>query len=195
VHVRRGKRRQVKVKIFAFAFATSLTPHTRTWVQRSSSNPGLYMIYNKLTRDEYVQLPYPPRFFRSPKYVAISAIWFSLSLNFKPITPPMICLIFRIPRIYRGFSTHANSSSPILATLHLKTGQSFAGRSFGAPRSIYGETVFSTSITSCNEFSYLDPERNSLLTVIRYRVDDGPVLSGSDPRLHYTTHRQLRRSS
>ena len=66
----------------------------------------------------------------------------------------MIHPIFRRPQIYRGFSTHANSSSSILATLHLKTGQSFAGRSFGAPRSIYGETVFSTSITSCNEFSF-----------------------------------------
>jgi carbamoyl-phosphate synthase small subunit len=64
----------------------------------------------------------------------------------------MIRPIFRIPRVYRGFSTHANSSPPIPATLHLKTGQSFTGRSFGTPRSIYGETVFSTSITSCETF-------------------------------------------
>ena len=35
------------------------------------------------------------------------------------------------------------------AVLHLKTGQSFVGRSFGAPTSVFGETVFSTSITSC----------------------------------------------
>ena len=83
----------------------------------------------------------------------------------------MIRPIFRIPRLYRGFSTHANSSSPIPATLHLKTGQSFVGRSFGAPRSIYGETVFSTSITSCNIISselqkethlYLSPDTESM---------------------------------
>ena len=118
---------------------------------------ALFMIYDKLTRDECVQPPYPPRFFRSANYVAISAIWFSLSLSSKSYTP-MIRPLFHIPRIYRGFSTHANSSSPIPATLHLKTGQSFAGRSFGAPRSIYGETVFSTSITSCNEFYLIQKE-------------------------------------
>ncbi|KAF8268796.1 class I glutamine amidotransferase-like protein [Lactarius quietus] len=76
----------------------------------------------------------------------------------------MIRPIFRIPRIYRGFSTHANSSSPIPATLHLKTGQSFAGRSFGAPRSIYGETVFSTSITSYTE-SMTDPSYRGQILV------------------------------
>lgn len=76
----------------------------------------------------------------------------------------MIRPIFRIPRIYRGFSTYASSSSPIPATLHLKTGQSFAGRSFGAPRSIYGETVFSTSITSYTE-SMTDPSYRGQILV------------------------------
>jgi len=75
----------------------------------------------------------------------------------------MIRPIFRIPRIYRGFSTHVNTS-PIPATLHLKTGQSFAGRSFGAPRSIYGETVFSTSITSYTE-SMTDPSYRGQILV------------------------------
>lgn len=58
--------------------------------------------------------------------------------------------IIHISRFSRGLATHASSSflSPP-AVLHLKTGQSFVGRSFGAPKSIFGETVFSTSITSC----------------------------------------------
>jgi len=76
----------------------------------------------------------------------------------------MIRPIFCIPRLYRGFSTHVKSSSPIPATLHLKTGQSFAGRSFGAPRSIYGETVFSTSITSYTE-SMTDPSYRGQILV------------------------------
>jgi len=76
----------------------------------------------------------------------------------------MIRPIFRIPRVYRGFSTHANSSPPIPATLHLKTGQTFSGRSFGAPRSIYGETVFSTSITSYTE-SMTDPSYRGQILV------------------------------
>lgn len=35
------------------------------------------------------------------------------------------------------------------AALHLKTGQSFHGNHFGSKQSRFGETVFSTSITSC----------------------------------------------
>ncbi|EPT02610.1 hypothetical protein FOMPIDRAFT_140576 [Fomitopsis schrenkii] len=59
----------------------------------------------------------------------------------------------RVPRFYRGLATHANiqGNPSIPAVLHLKTGQSFQGRSFGAPRSVFGETVFSTSITSYTE--------------------------------------------
>ncbi|KAG9030833.1 Multifunctional pyrimidine synthesis protein CAD [Serendipita sp. 407] len=52
---------------------------------------------------------------------------------------------------FRGLATHAPSTSTtkaIPAVLHLKTGQSFTGKSFGSPKSVFGETVFSTSITS-----------------------------------------------
>lgn len=54
----------------------------------------------------------------------------------------------RLARV-RGLATHAGSLTAIPAALHLKTGQSFTGRSFGASKSVFGETVFSTSITSC----------------------------------------------
>ncbi|KAN0064649.1 Multifunctional pyrimidine synthesis protein CAD [Thecaphora frezii] len=50
--------------------------------------------------------------------------------------------------------THAPESKP--ATLHLKSGHSFTGKSFGAPRSVFGESVFTTSITSYTE-SLTDP--------------------------------------
>jgi len=60
--------------------------------------------------------------------------------------------------------TYASLSSSIPATLHLKTGQSFAGKSFGAPTSVYGETVFSTSITSYTE-SMTDPSYRSQILV------------------------------
>ncbi|ETW80541.1 hypothetical protein HETIRDRAFT_385108 [Heterobasidion irregulare TC 32-1] len=73
--------------------------------------------------------------------------------------------LLRLPRIYRGFATHASSAtSTTPAVLHLKTGQSFSGRSFGAPRSIYGETVFSTSITSYTE-SMTDPSYRGQILV------------------------------
>jgi carbamoyl-phosphate synthase small subunit len=53
----------------------------------------------------------------------------------------------------RGLATHATSPTTLTRTtpavLHLKTGQSFTGKAFGSPKSIFGETVFSTSITSC----------------------------------------------
>lgn len=64
--------------------------------------------------------------------------------------------IIRIARLSRGFATHANiaAASTLPAVLHLKTGQSFKGRSFGAPKSIDGETVFSTAITSCSFQAY-----------------------------------------
>ncbi|OBZ68324.1 Carbamoyl-phosphate synthase arginine-specific small chain [Grifola frondosa] len=63
----------------------------------------------------------------------------------------------------RGFATHA-PSNPVPAVLHLKSGQSFTGRSFGAPRSIFGETVFSTSITSYTE-SMTDPSYRGQILV------------------------------
>ncbi|KAI0675015.1 carbamoyl phosphate synthase small subunit [Trametes maxima] len=71
----------------------------------------------------------------------------------------------RIARLSRGFATHASSTPASLpAVLHLKTGQSFTGRSFGAPRSIWGETVFSTSITSYTE-SMTDPSYRGQILV------------------------------
>jgi len=57
--------------------------------------------------------------------------------------------ILRVPRLSRGLAAHSGPLTAVPAALHLKTGQSFHGRSFGAPKSIFGETVFSTSITSC----------------------------------------------
>ncbi|KAI0743813.1 carbamoyl phosphate synthase small subunit [Daedaleopsis nitida] len=71
----------------------------------------------------------------------------------------------RFTRLSRGLATHASSSSIMPpAVLHLKTGQSFTGRSFGAPRSIFGETVFSTSITSYTE-SMTDPSYRGQILV------------------------------
>ncbi|KAJ7072200.1 class I glutamine amidotransferase-like protein [Mycena amicta] len=71
---------------------------------------------------------------------------------------------FCISRFSRGLATHSGPIATIPATLHLKTGQSFSGRSFGAPRSIYGETVFSTSITSYTE-SMTDPSYRGQILV------------------------------
>ncbi|KAM0750565.1 carbamoyl-phosphate synthase [Meredithblackwellia eburnea MCA 4105] len=50
------------------------------------------------------------------------------------------------------------------ATLHLKTGESFTGKAFGAPVSRFGESVFSTSITSYTE-SMTDPSYRSQILV------------------------------
>lgn len=41
------------------------------------------------------------------------------------------------------------------AALHLISGQSYEGQAFGAKKSVFGETVFSTSITSCECFEWL----------------------------------------
>jgi len=63
----------------------------------------------------------------------------------------------QVPQFLRGLATHAAAAEIRLpAVLHLKSGQSYVGRAFGAPRSIWGETVFSTSITSYTE-SMTDP--------------------------------------
>ncbi|KAJ3989932.1 carbamoyl phosphate synthase small subunit [Lentinula detonsa] len=69
-----------------------------------------------------------------------------------------------IPRLVRGLANSSGSSILPPATLHLKSGQSFLGRSFGAPKSIYGETVFSTSITSYTE-SMTDPSYRGQILV------------------------------
>lgn len=50
------------------------------------------------------------------------------------------------------------------ATLHLKSGHTFTGRSFGAPISKFGEAVFSTSTTSYPE-SMTDPSYRSQILV------------------------------
>ncbi|KAF8161229.1 carbamoyl-phosphate synthase [Crassisporium funariophilum] len=72
--------------------------------------------------------------------------------------------IIRIPQMSRGLATHAGTTLATPATLHLKTGQSFYGKSFGAPKSIFGETVFSTSITSYTE-SMTDPSYRGQILV------------------------------
>ncbi|KAJ9123237.1 hypothetical protein QFC22_001432 [Naganishia vaughanmartiniae] len=66
------------------------------------------------------------------------------------------------PRLARTLATPASGLfTPVLppndpAALHMITGQTYEGQAFGAKRSIYGETVFSTSITSYTE-SMTDP--------------------------------------
>ncbi|TFK44846.1 carbamoyl-phosphate synthase [Crucibulum laeve] len=72
--------------------------------------------------------------------------------------------IIRIPNLSRGLATHARPLSAVPAALRLKTGQSFQGRSFGAEKSIFGETVFSTSITSYTE-SMTDPSYRGQILV------------------------------
>lgn len=76
----------------------------------------------------------------------------------------MISCIIRSSALYRGFATHAGPHATLPAVLHFKTGQSFFGRSFGAPKSIFGETVFSTSITSYTE-SMTDPSYRGQILV------------------------------
>lgn len=61
----------------------------------------------------------------------------------------------------RSLATPTSLFTPILpqldpAALHLVTGQSFEGKRFGSGKSAWGETVFSTSITSYTE-SMTDP--------------------------------------
>ncbi|PFH50888.1 hypothetical protein AMATHDRAFT_60214 [Amanita thiersii Skay4041] len=70
----------------------------------------------------------------------------------------------RIPRLARSLATPSGPITAAPATLHLKTGESFHGRSFGAPKSIFGETVFSTSITSYTE-SMTDPSYRGQILV------------------------------
>lgn len=69
-----------------------------------------------------------------------------------------------LPRLTKGFASHSGSLTAVPAALHLKTGQSFVGRSFGANKSVFGETVFSTSITSYTE-SMTDPSYRGQILV------------------------------
>ncbi|KAF8530466.1 carbamoyl-phosphate synthase [Hysterangium stoloniferum] len=66
-----------------------------------------------------------------------------------------------LSRFSRTLATHISNRN---AVLHLKTGESFAGQSFGAPKTIFGETVFSTSITSYTE-SMTDPSYRGQILV------------------------------
>jgi len=71
----------------------------------------------------------------------------------------------RLPSLSRGLASHAGPLTTLRpAVLHLKTGQSFPGKSFGAPTSSFGETVFSTSITSYTE-SMTDPSYRGQILV------------------------------
>ncbi|KAJ4477030.1 carbamoyl-phosphate synthase [Lentinula edodes] len=85
------------------------------------------------------------------------------------------------PRLVRGLATTSGPSILPPATLHLKSGQSFLGRSFGAPKSIYGETVFSTSITSYTE-SMTDPSyRGQILVFTTPLIGNYGVPSNTAP--------------
>ncbi|KAF8622747.1 hypothetical protein AX15_006837 [Amanita polypyramis BW_CC] len=72
--------------------------------------------------------------------------------------------IARIPRLSRCLATPSGPVTGVPATLHLKTGESFYGKSFGATKSVFGETVFSTSITSYTE-SMTDPSYRGQILV------------------------------
>lgn len=90
--------------------------------------------------------------------------------------------IIRLPTtLSRGFATHTSPLSALPATLHLKTGQSFNGRSFGSPKSVFGETVFSTSITSYTE-SMTDPSyRGQILVFTTPLIGNYGIPSNSAP--------------
>ncbi|TCD63042.1 Multifunctional pyrimidine synthesis protein CAD [Steccherinum ochraceum] len=86
-----------------------------------------------------------------------------------------------VPRLSRSLATHANLNTRIPAVLHLKTGESFAGSSFGALTSTYGETVFSTSITSYTE-SMTDPSyRGQILVFTTPLIGNYGVPSNKTP--------------
>lgn len=90
-----------------------------------------------------------------------------------------------VPQLSRGLATHAPNPFPIPAALHLKSGQSFHGRSFGAPKSIFGETVFSTSITSYTE-SMTDPSyRGEILVFTTPMIGNYGVPSNEAPTDSY----------
>ena len=67
--------------------------------------------------------------------------------------------LHRIPLfryLARTVTTWSPAPASLPASLKLKTGEAFDGRSFGAPRSVFGETVFTTAITSYTD-SLTDP--------------------------------------
>ncbi|KZP34180.1 carbamoyl phosphate synthase small subunit [Athelia psychrophila] len=88
----------------------------------------------------------------------------------------------RVPQLSRGLASQAGPLKKLPpAVLHLKSGQSFTGRSFGAPTSIFGETVFSTSITSYTE-SMTDPSyRGQILVFTSPLIGNYGVPSNKTP--------------
>lgn len=73
-------------------------------------------------------------------------------------TPSPLASTSTIVRNLASPSTPKALYTPVLpphdpAALHLKSGQTYEGQAFGAKRSVFGETVFSTSITSCKQAS------------------------------------------
>lgn len=67
-----------------------------------------------------------------------------------------------VPSIVRGVVTRSAAPASQPAALKLKTGEVFQGRSFGAPHSVFGETVFTTSLTSYTD-SLTDPSYSGQL--------------------------------
>ena len=59
------------------------------------------------------------------------------------------------------------------ATLHLKSGEKFGGYAFGAPNSRFGESVFSTAITSYTE-SMTDPSYRGQILVLSVNLLPSP---------------------
>jgi len=85
-------------------------------------------------------------------FQAISATSSFLGLRKTPLSTISMSFTLSLARLaLRNARSRAMYVGPrgAATVLHLKTGQSFAGRSLGAPKSVFGETVFSTSITSC----------------------------------------------
>lgn len=87
---------------------------------------------------------------------------------FSNILKQRTLILFTRSTSARGLATHVGPSvltpRATPAVLHLKTGQSFTGKSFGSKKSIFGETVFSTSITSYTE-SMTDPSYRGQILV------------------------------
>lgn len=61
-------------------------------------------------------------------------------------------------------TAQTNSSENLPASLKLKTGQIFTGTSFGAPKSVFGEAVFTTSLVGYPE-SMTDPSYRGQILV------------------------------
>jgi hypothetical protein len=122
------------------------------WFVTCSSPKTLATSKSAATRTWHRQLTIPT-VISAISFSPFSTIEFDFFFFSETLLIMFIQRIARIPGLSRGLATHVNLASALPATLHLKTGQSFLGRSFGAPTSIFGETVFSTSITSCTLLS------------------------------------------